>query len=251
MDINGTYDRLIAIGYYASFSPDGKKILFAQLERNSSDKSMGWNNSLRIVDKDGKNETIVMSTSYPNHILHSMFFQNGESVLFCLELMKIQYAGVPVSINENDIFTTGVWTIDINGNNPQHLADDGASTENPFTRAKISQNMETIIRYGNTPWATLSLWTMDSDGTNEVQIMKSEHLGSADISNDGTKVVWLWWYEIRDSNNDIDFQNQIWISNSDGSGMERLVRGLNPQFSSIGKIVIYEYDGKICSVEYN
>ena len=252
-DIGGTNDRLIAEGYYASFSSDGNRVVFASIEKNDSDELWQWNNSLRIVDKDGTNETILMETHFPYYILHPMFFQNGQRILFCLDntAKPIERRGYNDSIyEENGFITAGVWTIDTNGTNLQHLADDGAA-KGFRSGARISRNMGKIIRYGNTHYHHNTLWTMNVDGTNEVQIMKPSYLDSADISIDGKKIVWYWFHETEDFFGEITSKDEIWISNSDGTGKERLVRGTHPQFSPIGKKIIYENEGKIYSIEYD
>ena len=238
MDIKATNDYYVANGYHSSLSSNGEKVLFAHMAANVTDGPFKWNNTLRIVDKDGTNETIVMRTFFPYHILHPMFCHDGQKILFCIDntTRPVERRYDIYRYEKHNNFTTGVWTINIDGSDPQHLAEEGAAIVSSWTQAKISRNMKKIVRYGNTHYHRMSLWTMDADGTNEVKL-PGYYFGPVDISIDGKKVAWTG----------VD----IWILNSDGTGEERLAKGYGPQFCPVGKKIIYTDDGNIYSIEYD
>jgi Tol biopolymer transport system component len=247
--VDGTDNHKIKNGYHATFSPDGKRILYGTYEQNDYDNWRNRNNTLRIMDLNGSNDMLIMRTYYPNDILYPMFFSDGQRILFCLDNLAspVERRGYyDKNYNENDTFRAGTWIINIDGTSPEKLANDGGAGVSPWTKAIVSENQKKIIRYGSTHVHHMTLWAMNTDGSNEIQLKGSQnYIGGADISRDGKWAFYSLSYE-----NSFQSENDIIMKRTNGEKEHKLIQGYNPESSPTKNLIVYTINGEIWSVEY-
>jgi len=176
---------------HPALSPDGKKIAFISLRGT---------NGIYLVSTDGSGETMLTDnlTDYK------------EPLEWSPDGTKIIFSGRP-GRQENNY---DIYTIDVDGSGLRRLTD---AVEPDWAPAWSPDG--TKIAFTRGPWLSdpqppdpTTIWVMDSDGTNQMQI-SSGYAECPDWSPDGEKIVFTA---------SIDHILQICVMNADGSDQKNL-----------------------------
>ena len=102
-----------------------------------------------------------------------------------------------------------------------------------------------IIRFGSTHVHHMTLWAMNIDGSNEIQLKgRDNYIGDADVSRDGKWAFFSLHYE--NSRDD----DTIIMKSTDGKEEYKVVKGYSPECSPVEDVVLYTINGYIWLVEY-
>jgi TolB protein len=223
MDSDGTHARLLTPGTapssQPSFSPDGKRILFA--------RSLNGRDEVWIMNADGSDQRpLTHEVSGANH---PQFSPDGSRIIISERGLT---ATCLIACRP-----THIVIMDADGSQQRLLTDDRHFYD---SEPSFSPDGRTIIftrRDANT--LAFSMWVMNADGSYQRPLTRntSAREGQARFSPDGRTIVFR---------SDRTAQSQIWLMNADGSDQRRLTHDRcsdnEPFFSLDGLQVVFESD---------
>lgn len=178
----------------ASFSPDGKKIIFASNRNGDSD--------IFIMDADGNNVKLLIRTPEADH--YPFFSHDGTKITF-------------------DSYGDGtaiIYMLDADGENMKNLTDIGAFNVDP----NISPNGKKIVFYSNRDGKD-QIYMMNIDGSDQRRVTQTNSNEQTPVwSPDGEKILFI---SSRDGNAEIytmlpDGSEQTRLTNN--PGLDRVAR---------------------------
>jgi Tol biopolymer transport system component len=187
---------------YPFLSSDGNKIVFTICTAHDSIRTIS------VINSDGTDiqEVIryINNTTFARYYSYPRFNSNGSKIFY-------QFVGY----NADQI--EGLYLINSDGTE-NHLLFDGNISSN-FISMPLDCSKIVFIYYGH-------LYIMNEDGTNLIDLVEV-HNGYCQpmISCDGSKIV----YDDR----------EIYIINSDGTGLQQLALGDEPTFSPDGEKIVF------------
>jgi len=203
--------------YAPSWSPDSEKIAFWGY-RPWGDGAEIW-----VMNSDGSGQQAIRDVSGYDFYQPS-WSPNGTKIVY--------YGAVRYGGSDHEIYV-----MDADGSNTQQLTDNGGNDRNPIWLPDGSR----IVYISDQNGGSYDLWSMNPDGTDQVQLTTGMDIlgddrsgGRIDVSPGGERVVFA-------SNNGNGYD--IWLATPEGGGPVRLtdqsscIRG--PSFSPAGDKIIY------------
>jgi TolB protein len=242
------------INAFPSFSPDGNKIVFCSIRRDTNGDGVvdqKDNFGIYIIDIDGKNERQIVNDDYQN--TYPSFSPDGSKIVFLSRRRDTNGDG-KIDLLDNP----GIYMKDLNEGYEKCIVFDQYYNKFPSFSPEGNKILFVSWRGYNS-----GIYTIDINGRNEKQIVSDEYDNTfPSFSPSGQKIVYASWR--RDTNGDgkIDLRDNsgIYIIDSDGENEQEIVsdRYSNsfPVFSPDSTKIVYlsrrrdtNKDGKIDSLD--
>ncbi|WP_396171229.1 TolB family protein [Flavobacterium sp.] len=201
-------------------NPPTSKILF--------EAKVGTNYHLFTMNVDGTNETQITN------------FSNGTNYIYTGDASwKSDGTKIIFTTNKDNDNGSEIYSSNPDGTNLQRINQPYANTQDPKfspsgSKILFAAGVGSILNY--------QLFTMDSDGTNLTQVTNffngtpSIYTGNASWKSDGTKIIFT-------TNKDNDNGSKIYISNPDGTNLQRInqpyTNTQDPELSPDGSKILF------------
>jgi TolB protein len=183
-----------------SISGDGRKIAFKRVDFNT------WDRGIFVINSDGTGE---------KQLTNSIYFD---------ELPSINYDGSKIAFLGGDDFDFQIFVINSDGRGLTQLTQNSnnyqATSMHPFSGPSISGDGSKVAFEGYVG-DDMEIFVVNSDGTGVRQLTdNTEDDWAPSISGDGSKIAFQ--RSLSDDNQELINKSQIFVINSDGTGLTQL-----------------------------
>jgi Tol biopolymer transport system component len=208
---------------YPAWSYDSKFIAFQE----------GNMNGIGVINTDGANLRKItekgISAGSP------AWLPNGKIVFTKLDLVSairpVIIGGGPIQANVNPEFHYGIKKMNFDGSDTETIINLGSVAEVGIPACSIN-NKIAYVEVASSK-VNSGIWTMDSNGKNRKQIVKSSSVDCPAWSPDGKRIAY-------------EDDGDVYIIDSNGKGKNKvIINGKHPTWSPDGKRIAFERDGDI------